>query len=474
MVTSAFKPFPSEEELMTLATDTYQRQLAFFKSGKTRPYAFRMEQLKRLHDSVRTHEQQVVEALHRDLRKSEFEAFGSEIGVLYKEIAHTMSHLRDWMEPKRASTPLMFMPSSSRVIPDPLGTVLIMAPWNYPFLLMMTPLISSIAGGNTSFIKPSEQAPHTAAVVETIVADAFEPDYVAVFQGQGHVVAPLLIRNFRFDHVFFTGNPAAGRKIMELASIHLTPVTLELGGKSPCIVDSRVNISYAARKIAWSKMINAGQTCVAPDYVLVHESVRDAFIDAVKDQFTRMLGEDPKASPDYGRLINRKRFDAVASYIPQGRLLYGGRTDADDLFIEPTLLEVTDADSPVMKEEIFGPVLPVITYRSREDVLTWIERNPYPLALYIFTNSRETERFYTENVRFGGGCVNNGVIHVGNPDLPFGGVGTSGMGQYHGKHGFDTFTRPKSILKTPTWSDVPLWYAPYRNNLKWIKPFFRL
>lgn len=474
MVTSALPPFPSEEELTTLATETYQRQLAYFKSGKTRPLAFRIQQLKRLTEVVRKHEAEILQALHRDLRKSAFEAYGSEIGVFYKEVTHTLVHLPEWMEPKRASTPLMFLPSSSRVIPDPLGTVLIMAPWNYPFLLMMTPLVSAIAGGNTAFIKPSEQAPHTAAIVETIVTEAFERDFVAVFQGQGHVVAPTLIRQLRFDHIFFTGNPAAGRKIMELASIHLTPVTLELGGKSPCIVDSKVNIAYAARKIAWSKMINAGQTCVAPDYLLVHESVKAPLLEAIKSQFSRMLGNDPKASPDYGRLINRKRFDAVASYLQQGEVLYGGKTDAEDLFIEPTLLEVKDAESPVMKEEIFGPILPIITYRTREEVLAWIERNPYPLALYVFTNSRDTERFYTEQVRFGGGCINNGVIHVGNPDLPFGGVGTSGMGQYHGKHGFDTFTRPKSILKTPTWSDVPLWYAPYRGNLKWIKPFFRL
>lgn len=463
-----------QDDTLERATRVFSAQQALFRSGATRPYEFRRRQLVRLRDAIRRNEGPVLEALHRDLRKSEFEAYGSEIGILYKEISHTLKHLRSWMSPKKVPTPILLFPSSSRIVPDPLGTVLVIGPWNYPFLLAVNPLISAIAGGNTVFVKPSEQAPHTADVVEKILKEAFEEDFVAVFQGQGHVVAPQLLGNFRFDHVFFTGNPSVGRRIMEMASRQLTPVTLELGGKSPCIIDREADLGQAARKVAWSKLLNAGQTCVAPDYVLVHADVRDRFVEKLKDSFTRMLGEDAGKSPDFGRMINRRRFDVVSGYIREGRVLHGGRTDPDDLFIEPTVIEGVSPDDPVMREEIFGPVLPLITYRDRQEVLDWIERNPYPLALYVYTTNAETEDFYIERVRFGGGCINNGILHLGNPDLPFGGVGTSGIGQYHGRHGFDVFTRPKSILRTPTWFDVPLTYPPYKGNLKWLKAFFRL
>lgn len=349
-----------------------------------------------------------------------------------------------------------------------------MGPWNYPFLLIMHPLVSAIAGGNTAFLKPSEQAPHTAAIVEEIIRETFEEQYVAVFQGFGHIVGPGLMERFHFDHVFFTGNPTVGRSIMELAARQLTPVTLELGGKSPCIVDASADLTQAARKIAWSKLFNAGQTCVAPDYVLVHADIRDAFLEKLKAAFASMTGGDARQAPDFGRLINRKRFDAVSRYLASGTIAYGGQTDADDLFIAPTILTDIDPADPVMQEEIFGPVLPLITWRDRHEVINWIERNPYPLALYVFAKSREAEEFFVNNVRFGGGCVNNGIIHVGNPDLPFGGVGPSGIGQYHGRSGFETFTRQKSVLKSPTWFDVPLWYPPYKDHLKWVKLLFRL
>ena len=463
-----------QDTLAARASAVYKAQAEFFRSGATRPYEFRRRQLVRLMEAIQRNEKLILDALHKDLRKSEFEAFGTEVGNIYNEIRHTLKHLRSWMSPKRVPTPMILFPSSSRVVADPLGTVLVIGPWNYPFLLAIHPLVSAIAGGNTVFVKPSEQAPHTAEVVEKILSETFEESHVAVFQGHGHVVAPWLMENLRFDHVFFTGNPVVGRKIMEMASRHLTPVTLELGGKSPCIVDREADIDHAARKVAWSKMLNAGQTCVAPDYVMVHADVRDRFVEKLKANFTKMLGDDPARSPDYGRLINRKRFDVVAGYIHQGRILHGGKTDAEDLFIEPTVIEGVSADDPVMREEVFGPVLPLITYRERSEVLEWIERNPYPLALYVYTRNPETEDFFIENVRFGGGCVNNCILHLGNPDLPLGGVGPSGIGQYHGKHGFDAFTRPKSILRTPTWFDVPLTYAPYRDHIKWLRMFFRL
>lgn len=461
-------------DFMDRAERLFQAQQAYFRSGATRPIAFRKQMLKRLRQTVERREKDISAALYNDLRKSEFEAFASEIGVFYQEVRHTLRNLSDWMAPQRVATPLIFFPSSSRIIRDPLGQVLIMGPWNYPFLLMMHPLVSAIAGGNTAFLKPSEQAPHTAAIVEEIVRETFEEEFVAVFQGHGHIVGPGLMDRFHFDHVFFTGNPTVGRSIMELAARQLTPVTLELGGKSPCIVDASADLAQAARKIAWSKLFNAGQTCVAPDYVLVHADVRDAFLEKLKAAFSSMTGADPRQAPDFGRIINRKRFDAVSRYLTSGRIAYGGQTDADDLFIAPTILTDIDPNDPVMQEEIFGPVLPMITWRDRSEVLDWIERNPYPLALYVFAKSRDAEDFFINNVRFGGGCVNNGIIHVGNPDLPFGGVGPSGIGQYHGKSGFDTFTRPKSVLRSPTWFDVPLWYPPYKDHLKWVKLMFRL
>ena len=452
----------------------YQAQKSFFGTGATRPYAFRKKQLKVLMAAIVANEKLITEALYEDLRKSSFESFGTEIGPTIAEIKHTLNGLRQWMQPQKVETPILFFPSTSTIYPDPLGIVLTMGPWNYPFLLMMKPLISSIAGGNTTILKPSDEAIHTGKVIEKIIKESFDESYIAVIQCPGPLVGSALIGKYHFDHIFFTGSVRVGKLIMEMAAKHLSPVTLELGGKSPCIIDKDVNLRHAALKVAWSKIINAGQTCVAPDYVLVHEEVKDRFIEKLKSAFDKMMGDKPQQSPDYGRMINKKRYHAVNNYLAQGKIVYGGQTDEADLYIAPTILEDVKITDTVMQEEIFGPVLPVISYRNREEVLEWIEQNPYPLALYVYTNNKSTEKFYTEQVRFGGGCINNGVIHLGNPDIPFGGVGTSGIGQYHGKQGFDTFTRPKSIMKSPTWFDVPLWYAPYKNHVKWIKLLFKL
>jgi aldehyde dehydrogenase (NAD+) len=456
------------------AARIYAAQQRFFASGATRPYAFRKAQLKTLKSAVRDAVPQIVEAMHRDLRKSEFEAIGTEVGPVLNDIRHTLANLRDWMRPQPMPTPLMFFPSRSKVYPDPLGMVLNISPWNYPFLLAISPLVSAIAGGNTVILKPSEESPHTSQVIENLVRQHFPEEYIAVVQGPGHIVGAELIEQYHFDHIFFTGSVAVGKRIMQMAARHLSPVTLELGGKSPCIIEPDAKLDYAARKVAWSKIINAGQTCVAPDYVLVHESVREAFVEKLRASFRSMLGDDPRQSPDYGRLINRKRFEAIEKLMHQGEITYGGDTDAEALYIAPTIIEQVSADDPVMQEEIFGPVLPVISYRTRDEVLQWIERHPYPLAFYIYTSRRATADFYINQVRFGGGCVNNGLIHLGNPDIPFGGVGYSGLGQYHGRHGFDTFTRPKSVLTSPTWFDAPLWYAPYRDTAKWIRKIFRV
>jgi aldehyde dehydrogenase (NAD+) len=452
----------------------YLAQQAYFRTGATRPYAFRKKQLQLLMAAIQSNEKFITEALYKDLRKSSFEAFGTEIGPTYAEIKHTLHGLRQWMQPQKVETPLLFFPSTSTIIPDPLGIVLTIGPWNYPLLLMITPLISSIAGGNTAILKPSDEALHTGKVIEKIIKETFDESYIAVIQCPGPQVGAEMIEKYHFDHIFFTGSVRVGKLVMEMAAKHLSPVTLELGGKSPCIIDKEVSLGYAARKVAWSKLINAGQTCVAPDYVLVHEQVKDAFIEELKSAFNKMMRDNPQHSPDFGRMINTKRFQAVSSYLAEGKIIFGGETDETDLYIAPTIIEGVKITDKVMQEEIFGPVLPIITYSSKLEVLDWIERNPYPLALYVYTNSKSTEKFYMEQVRFGGGCINNGVIHLGNPDIPFGGVGTSGIGQYHGKQGFDTFTRPKSIMKSPTWFDVPLWYAPYKNHLKWIKLLFKL
>jgi aldehyde dehydrogenase (NAD+) len=373
------------------------------------------------------------------------------------------------MTPEKVNTPLALMPSSSWLYPDPLGTTLIISPWNYPFLLMMKPLISAIAGGNTAILKPSEISAHTAMIITKIVEETFDEQYIAVVNGDGEIAGNILVGEYYFDHVFFTGSVGVGKKIMEMAAKHLSPVTLELGGKSPCIVDKHADLAFSARKIAWSKLVNAGQTCVAPDYILVHEDVHDKFIETLKQTITAMYGEDAKQSPDYPRMISDRRFNAVIRYLEEGTIIYGGQVDAVQRYIAPTIITNVSADDLVMKEEIFGPVMPVISYKDEKEVLQWIARNPYPLALYVYTKKKKVADFFIENVRFGGGCVNNGLVHLGNPDLPFGGVGTSGIGEYHGRHGFNTFSRLKSVVKTPTWGDLPVAYAPYKDKIKWIR-----
>ena len=452
----------------------YTSQLAFFKEGHTRSYAFRKEQLKKLRRALIAYEPKIAAALYQDFRKSEFEVFGTEIGPLLTEIRHVLQELENWMMPRKVNTPLAFFPSTSHIYREPLGITLIISPWNYPVLLLMRPLISAMAGGNTMILKPSEISANTALVIADMMKEYFDESYIAVLDGDGEMVGRELITNYHFDHIFFTGSLPVGKKIMEMAARHLSPITLELGGKSPCIIDKEVNLDFAAKKVAWSKLINAGQTCVAPDYLLVHEDIKESFLLKLREAITRMYGGDPKSSADFPRIISDRRFRILEGYLEnKQQVIFGGASNAAERYISPTILDGVSADDKVMKEEIFGPILPVISYKDHREVLDWIDRNPYPLALYVYTNNKKTARFFTENVRFGGGCINNGVIHLGNPDLPFGGVGTSGIGQSHGRHGFDTFTREKGMMFTPTWIDAPLWYAPYRNNLKWIRKIFR-
>lgn len=453
--------------------DIFESQVGFFNEQNTKSVAFRIEQLKKLKTAILAHEQDIYDALYKDLRKSTYEAFGSEIGQVIKEIDFAISHLPSWASPKRVTTPLMFFPSTSRIHRDPLGAVLIIAPWNYPFFLSISPLVSAIAGGNTAVVKPSEEAAHTAVVIEKILSGIFESNYIHVVQGIGGEVIPAMLNEVRFDHVFFTGSTGVGQKIMEMAAKKLVPVTLELGGKSPCIVDQSASLNYTAKKIAWSKLMNAGQTCVAPDYVLVHRSVKDQLVSKLKENFKQMLGEDPSKSEDFGRIINTKRFRSIATFLTQGKVVAGGRHNEADLYIEPTILEDISLHDSVMKEEIFGPILPVIAYDTHEEVIKWIEKNPFPLSLYVYAEDKNVQDYYISAVRFGGCAINNGIIHLANPHLPFGGVGPSGTGQYHGKFGFEAFTRPKAVLHSKSWFDVPLWYAPYKGKASLLRKIFK-
>lgn len=443
--------------------DLYAAQMHFFNTGVTRSYAFRKGQLATLKAAIQRNEKAIIQALHDDLRKNEYEAYGTEIGFVYNDISHTIKHLRQWMETQRIATPLMFAPASSKIVNDPLGTVLIISPWNYPFNLMMAPLVAAIAGGNTVILKPSELAPATEAVIAKIIDETFEPDFIAVLTGAGQLLGPQLIERHHLDHIFYTGSTQVGRIIMQHAATQLTPVTLELGGKSPCIVDETANITWAAKKIAWGKFINAGQTCVSPDYVLVHESVKDKLVAALKLQLQKMYGENPAASADYPRIINQRRFQTLTAYLNDVDILHGGQHIETELYMAPTLVSVAAEDHPIWHEEIFGPILPIRTFNTREEVLQIIDQNPYPLALYLFSSDKNAERFFTERIRFGGGCINNTIIHLANNDLPFGGVGYSGMGQYHGHEGFRTFSRSKSIMKSATWFDTPVWYPPVKD-----------
>jgi aldehyde dehydrogenase (NAD+) len=453
--------------------EIFTSQVDFFKDQHTKSVAFRIGQLKKLKSAILMHEQAIYDALYKDLRKSKYEAFGSEIGQVIKEIDFAISNLPSWAAPKRVSTPLMFFPSTSRIHRDPLGVVLIIAPWNYPFFLSISPLVSAIAGGNTAIIKPSEEAAHTALVIEDIISTTFSSNYIHVVQGIGGEVIPSMLNEVRFDHVFFTGSTGVGQKIMEMAAKKLVPVTLELGGKSPCIVDKSAALDYTAKKIAWSKLMNAGQTCVAPDYVLVHRSVKDELVAKLTNNFKQMFGEDPSKSEDFGRIINTKRFKSILSYLSQGKLVTGGRHNEADCYIEPTIIEDISINDTVMQEEIFGPVLPIITYESNEEVIQWIEKNPFPLSLYVYAEDKKVQDYFISSVRFGGCAINNGIIHLANPHLPFGGVGPSGTGQYHGKFGFETFTRPKAVLHSRSWFDVPLWYAPYKGKAELLRKIFR-
>ena len=441
----------------------------YFDSGATKPYAFRRKQLIKLKKAIVKYETPLHEALYSDLKKSPEECWVTETGFLTAEISSTIKNLSNWMEPQSASTNLLNLPSKSYVITEPLGVVMIIGPWNYPLQLLFTPMVGAIAAGNCVVLKSSEFAPATGAVMKQIVDETFDKQYIQLAEGDGAVVIPEMMNNFTFDHIFYTGSTAVGKIIYKMAAERLVPVTLELGGKSPCVVESDANIKVAARRIAMTKFSNAGQMCVAPDYVLVHESKKDEFLAALKSTIGQFFGDKAEDSYNYSKIINERQFNRVSGYLQNGNIVLGGRTDASKLFIEPTVLDQVPLDAPVMQDEIFGPVLPVISFSTAEEARKVIAMHPNPLAFYVFTSSVKKEKEWLNSVSFGGGCVNNASWHLTNHHLPFGGRGFSGTGHYHGKYSFDTFSHKKAIMKTPTWFDPNIKYPPFKGKLKLFK-----
>lgn len=452
--------------------DPYSSKRKFFDNGNTRVYEFRITQLENLKNMIKKNEEAIINALTLDLGKPLFESYTAEIGVVYQELNHTIKNLRSWMRPKKVSTPIYLQPASSYIYPEPRGVVLIVSPWNYPFQLAISPLIGAIAAGNCVILKPSNQSKETEKILSKIINDTFKDNYISVVEGPGSEVVLPLIENYRFDHIFFTGSVNVGKKILELSAKHLTPVTLELGGKSPTIVHEDADIDIAAKRITWAKFYNAGQTCVAPDYLLVHESKKEALIDKMKSYISKYYGDNPRKSENLGRIINEKRFDRLIYLLENTNIIIGGDYSKKDRFISPTLIDKVHITHPIMKEEIFGPILPILTYKDISEVLDIVRRNPYPLALYLFTRDKLIENYIIDNIQFGGGCINHLISHVANSNLPFGGVGFSGIGRYHSKYSFDTFSHEKSIFKSRGSLDSNLLYPPYKEeNLRLAKKF---
>ena len=442
---------------------------SYFNSGATKSYAFRKEQLKKLKQSILDNEQEIYDALYADLKKSKEETWVTETGLVISELNTAIKNLHQWMEPQHAATNLLNLPSGSKVLKEPLGVVLIIGPWNYPFQLLINPLVGAIAAGNCVVLKPSEFAAATDAVMKKIVEAIFPKEYVLYAQGDGATIIPQMMNNFSFDHVFYTGSTAVGKITYKMAAERLVPVTLELGGKSPCVVEADANIKVAARRIAVTKFNNCGQMCVAPDYILIHESKKDELVQSLKDTIQKFFTDKPEESYNYGKIINERQFNRLTGYLSSGNILSGGRTDKEKLFIEPTLIENVSLNDAIMKDEIFGPILPIISFNKKEDAMKIINLHPNPLAFYVFTSNNTKEKDWMNSVAFGGGCVNNASWHLTNHHLPFGGRGFSGTGNYHGKYSFDTFSHNKAVMKTPTWFDPDIKYPPFKGKLKLFK-----
>lgn len=450
-----------------------EAQKQFFETGRTRDLAFRICQLQLLADAMRKNETVLEEALKKDLGKSVFESYATEVGFVLADIRYTIQNLQKWSAPKRVRTPLYLFPGKSKIQKEPYGSVLILGPYNYPVQLLAEPLIGAIAAGNCAVLKPSELTPHVSEAMYQIVHSTFKEEYIACVEGGVEVNQELLSQ--KFDYIFFTGSERVGRIVMKAAAENLTPVTLELGGKSPVIIEKTANIKEAARRIAWGKLMNAGQTCVAPDYVLVDESRKQQFLTEMKTAFSHLYGKEIKKNPDFGRIVNERHMERLQKILEQDAkyLFCGGEADTLQRYIEPAILDLgKDQNAASMQEELFGPILPVLSYHKLEDAVRFVNKRAKPLALYLFTKKRSAEKFVLERVSSGGVCVNDTINHLINPDLPFGGVGASGMGQYHGKYSFDTFTHEKSVFYKPADWNLPVCYPPFTKGKMNLVKFF--
>ena len=452
--------------------DLLQKQDQYFKAKETQCVAFRKKTLKRLKKAILDNEDKILDALYKDLRKPKFEAYTSEIAVVITELDYFIKNIEKLAKPKRVKSSLLNFPSSDYIYKDPYGRVLIMAPWNYPFQLVINPLVAAIATGNCVVCKPSEVTVHTSAVLSTIIAEVFDPKHVTVIEG-GIEVNKLLLTQ-KWDYIFFTGSTAVGKIVMKAAAEQLCPITLELGGKSPVIVNKDAKLQLAAKRIVWGKLFNAGQTCIAPDYIYVHETVKNEFIESLITEFKLALGKDVETSKDFARIVNKKHFERIIGLIETEKVIYGGEINAEELFIEPTLITNVDWDSTIMKEEIFGPLLPILTFTNLNETIQTINTLDKPLAAYYFGEQKKDKELFLKDLYFGGGCINDTLIHITSEALPFGGVGPSGLGSYHGAKSFECFSHQKGIVKRGTWLDIPARYAPYDSKLPLIKKLFKL
>lgn len=446
----------------------------FFHTGSTKTLQFRLEQLRKLKDGIQRYEKRIIKALYKDLGKSEFEAYVTEVGFLLDSINNTMKNLKKWMKPEKVKTPFTLWPAKSFIMKEPYGTVLIIGPYNYPFQLLIEPLIGVIATGNCAVLKPSENTPHITSVVNELISELFDKSYVRVIEGEKETTSTLI--HAPFDYIFFTGSVQVGKIVMEAAAKNLVPVTLELGGKSPAIVDKTANIDLAAKRIIWGKLLNTGQTCIAPDYMMVHSGVKEELISKMKETIVNYYGENSMQSKDYGRIVNERQFDRLASIIEQDKenVIFGGTSVKEDLYIEPTLLEAKSWSDAAMQDEIFGPILPILEYNQLEEAIQTINKRPKPLALYLFTEDKQCEEEVLSRLSFGGGCINDTIFHSANSHLPFGGVGNAGIGAYHGKYSFDLFSHHKSIVKKSTKMDVSFVMPPYSDKkMDFIRKFLK-
>ena len=451
---------------------TIDMQKTFFSSGKTLDIDFRINALKKLKTCINNYENDITEAILKDLGKSHFESYMCEIGLVLSEISYMLKHIRSFAREKRVHTPLSQFHSRSFKKPSPYGTVLIMSPWNYPFLLTLDPLVDAIAAGNTAVIKPSAYSPHTSQIIYGIIEKCFDREFISVITGGREENTFLL--NQRFDYIFFTGSQSVGKEVMRHAADNLIPFTLELGGKSPCIVEKSANLKLAAKRIVFGKFLNCGQTCVAPDYIYCDAAVKKKLLAEIKKQISLQFGAAPLQNINYGRIINDKHFKRICGLMEPSKIIHGGQTDEAALRIEPMVMDNISFSDNIMKEEIFGPLLPILTYDSLDQAIHKINSMPHPLALYIFTSDKHAARKVTAQCGFGGGCINDTVIHLATSQLGFGGFGESGMGSYHGKDGFSTFSHYKSIVDKKTWLDLPMRYQPYKEIYeKLVRVFLR-